>query len=141
LRSRPRSEYEIRRRLKLKGYEDPVIDGLIEDLRRIGDVDDAKFARLWVESRMRSNPAGDIILRQELKTKGVSDGIIDDVLGDKAKNYDEYAIAFDMALERFNRLKKLDRPKAMKRLYDFLLRRAFAYETVKKIVDELVKRQ
>ena len=43
-----------------------------------------------------------------------------------------------MAGERFGRLKKLDRPKVLKRLYDFLLRRGFKYDTVRKVVENIV---
>ena len=138
LRARPRSEHELRERLKLKGYEAPVIDEIVEALRRLGDVDDEHFARLWVDSRMHMNPSGDVILKHELKLKGVSDAIIEAALEEKAKNYDEYEVALHMAKERFKRFKKLDRPKAMKRMYDFLLRRGFAYDTVRRIVENIV---
>lgn len=139
LRSRPRSEHEIRMRLRLKGYDAGTIDDVVEGLRRLGDIDDDKFARLWVESRMHSNPMGDIVLRRELKEKGVSEPIVDAILEEKSKNYDEYDVALNMARERFKQLSKLDRRKAMKRLYDFLLRRGFRYETVQRIIEELIK--
>lgn len=138
LRQRPRSEFEIRRRLKLKGYSESVIEGVVEDLRRTGDIDDVKFAHLWVESRMHANPMGDVVLRHELKEKGVEESIIEATLEDKAKNYDEYEVAFSMAKERFARLRKLDRRKALKRLYDFLLRRGFKYDTVRKVTEQLI---
>ena len=138
LRSRPRSESEIRSRLKLKGYSADIIEGVVEDLKRTGDCDDRKFAALWVESRMHSNPMGDVVLRHELKEKGIADSIIEATLEDKAKNYDEYEVAFSMAKERFARLRKLDRRKALKRLYDFLLRRGFKYDTVRKITEKLI---
>ena len=77
-------------------------------------------------------------LRYELKEKGVNDTIIEATLAKKAEEYDEYEVAFSMAGERFERLKKLDRKKALKRLYDFLLRRGFKYETVRKVVEKIV---
>jgi len=137
LRARPRSEVELRQRLKMKGYKKPVIDTVVEDLRRLGYVDDAKFAKLWVESRMHLNPVGDVILRQELKVKGVADSLIEDALAAKAEAYNESEIAKSMAIERFERFKKMDRRKALKRVYDFLLRRGFSYETVRSVVEEL----
>ena len=137
LRARPRSEAEIRSRLKLKGYSDSIIDECVEGLRRLGDIDDEKFAKFWVESRMHLNPVGDIVLKAELKAKGVREDIIEATLEDKAARYDEYEVAFSMARERFERLKKFDRKKSMKRLYDFLVRRGFKYENVQKIIEEL----
>jgi len=143
LRSRPRSEYEIRLRLKQKGYDGAVIDGVVYDLKRTGNVDDAKFARFWIESRMNMNPMGDVILKHELKSKGISDSIIEATLQAKADNYDEYEVAFNMAAERFKRFQKLDAAtslggkKALKRVYDFLLRRGFKYDTIRRITEEL----
>ncbi len=138
LRQRPRSEFEIRSRLKLKGYGVEIVDDVIEGLRRAGEIDDARFAKLWVDSRMHANPAGDILLRQELKVKGVGGAVIEAALAEKAKSYDDYEVAFNMAREQFSRLKKLDCRKALKRVYDFLLRRGFKYETVQKVVENIV---
>jgi regulatory protein len=138
LRSRPRSECELRQRLKIKGYCTEIVEAIICDLKRVGQIDDAKFARLWVESRMHSNPMGDIVLRRELKEKGVDDGIIEATLAEKGAHYDEYTVVLNMATERFRQLAKLDKCKALKRLYDYLLRRGFAYDTVKRILDEMI---
>lgn len=139
LRQRPRSIYEIKSRLKLKGYDEALIKDVVVSLERAGELDDDRFARLWVESRMRMNPAGDVVLKHELKAKGVSDRIIEAVLAEKSEKYDEYEIALSMAKDRFERLKKLDRRKATKRIYDFLLRRGFAYDNVRKIVENLTR--
>jgi len=137
LRQRPRSEFEIRDRLKIKGYGGEIIDFVVESLRKIGEIDDARFAKLWIESRMHLNPVGDVVLRHELKHKGVAEAIIEDVLAKKAEEYDEYDVALNMAREQFERLKKLDRRKALKRVYDFLLRRGFKYDTVRKIIENI----
>jgi regulatory protein len=138
LRSRPRSEFEVRQRLKIKGYGSDIIEAIICDLKRIGEIDDAKFAHLWVESRMHQNPMGDIVLRRELQEKGISDTIIEATLADKAVLYDEFKVASDMAEERFRQFAKLDKKKALKRLYDFLLRRGFTFDTVQRVVSEIV---
>ena len=138
LRQRPRSVYEIKSRLKLKGYDDPIIEGIVASLERMGDLNDEKFARLWIESRMHMNPAGDVVLKHELKSKGISDSIIEAALIEKAEKYDEYELALSMARDRFERLKKLDRRKATKRIYDFLLRRGFKYDNIRKVVENLI---
>jgi regulatory protein len=137
LRQRPRSEYEIRNRLKMKGYGPDVIDGVVDGLRKSGEIDDARFARLWIESRMHMNPVGDVVLKHELREKGVGDEVIDAALDKKAADYDESAIALAMARERFEQLRKIDRRRALKRVYDFLLRRGFKYDVVRGIIEEL----
>ena len=141
LRSRPRSEHEMRQRLKLKGYDAAVIDGVVEGLKKTGDIDDEKFARFWVDSRMHSNPMGDVVLKHELKLKGLSDSVIESALQDKVKNYDEYEVAFNMAAECYKRFQRLDKRKALKRVYDLLFRRGFKYDTIRRITEELAGKE
>lgn len=139
LRIRPRSEREVRDRLKLKGYGPDLVEDIVAGLKKAGDIDDVKFARFWLESRMHQNPMGDVVLKYELKKRGVSEDVIKATLEHKAVNYDEYAIAITMAKERFKRFSKIDRQKALKRVYDFMLRRGFKYDTVQKILGELTQ--
>ncbi len=139
LRARPRSERELVSRLKGKGYNDAVVRLVVEDLKKRGMVDDEKFARFWVESKMHLNPVGDVVLKNELREKGISADIIEAALSSKDAKYDEYEVARSMAVERFRRLKKIDRRKATKRVYDFLMRRGFAYDTVRRIIEELTE--
>ena len=139
LRIRPRSEREVRDRLKLKGYGLELVDEIVGGLKKAGEIDDLKFATFWIESRMHQNPAGDIVLKHELQHKGIESGVIEAALKHKADNYDEYKIALSMAEERFRIFSNIDRRKALKRVYDFLLRRGFKYDTVQKILGELTE--
>ena len=129
----------MKRRLAQKGYDDELVSAVMDELKRTGQIDDKKFAKFWVESKMHLNPVGDVVLKHELKIKGLGEVIISSALEDKAKNYDEYEVAMKMARERFERLKKLDRKKASKRLYDFLPRRGFKYETVRRIIENMAE--
>ena len=138
LRSRPRSEAEIRGRLKLKGYGREVIEAVVDGLRKIGEIDDVKFTRLWVESRMSMNPVGDMALKRQLKEKGVPEEIIEAALREKSQNYDEYNVALTIALERFKQFTKIDKRKALKRLYDYLSRKGFSYDIVNRVLDTVM---
>jgi regulatory protein len=129
----------MRGRLKLKGYDQDVVEEVMTGLKSSGDIDDVKFAKLWVESRINFNPMGEIVLRQELKAKGVSDSIIDATLDECLKTYDEHEVALKMAREQFARFAKLDKRKTMKRLYDFLARRGFKFEVIEKVIEEITK--
>ena len=139
LRQRPRSEQEICKRLRLKGYEDDIVNEVVLALKKSGELDDAKFAKLWVDARVSFNPMGEIALRRELKAKGVSDAIIDVTLAECLKTYDEYEVALKMAGEQFGRFAKLDKRKAMKRLYDFLARRGFKFEIIERVLEKTIE--
>ena len=55
-------------------------------------VNDAKFSKLWVESRMSSRPKGHSVLKRELRAKGVKEQIIEQALKESDKEYNEYEV-------------------------------------------------
>ncbi len=81
LEVRPRSVQEVRRRLLDAGYRPGLVDGAIERLTALGYLDDAAFARSWLESRDRVRPRGAWALRDELRRKGVAAADIEAALG------------------------------------------------------------
>jgi regulatory protein len=81
---RPRSVAETRRRLAHLGYPAALCDQVVERLLELGYLDDAVFARAWVESRDRARPRGSATLRRELRQKGVPDDTIREVLTTRA---------------------------------------------------------
>jgi regulatory protein len=83
LESRARSEAEVRRRLTFAGYRAEFVEDAITRLRELGMLDDAAFARAWVESRDRARPRGERALRQELSLKGIERGLRDEVLAER----------------------------------------------------------
>lgn len=72
LEVRPRSVAEVRRRLRDAGYRPELVEGALERMLALGYLDDAAFARTWVESRDRARPRGARALRDELRRKGVA---------------------------------------------------------------------
>ena len=83
LESRARSEAEVRRRLTFAGYRSELVEDAIARLTELGMLDDAAFARAWVESRDRARPRGERALRQELSLKGVERTLRDEVLAER----------------------------------------------------------
>jgi SOS response regulatory protein OraA/RecX len=72
LEARPRSTEEVRRRLRDAGYRTDLVEGTLRRLAELGYLDDAAFARSWVESRDRARPRGARALRGELGRLGVA---------------------------------------------------------------------
>jgi regulatory protein len=71
LEARSRSTEEVRRRLREAGYRADLVEGAVERLTVLGLLDDAAFARAWVESRDRARPRGARALRAELRGMGI----------------------------------------------------------------------
>jgi regulatory protein len=88
LEARSRSVAEVRRRLVGAGYQEALADGAITRLTELGVLDDASFARLWVESRDRARPRGEIALRRELALKGVDREVVDELLTERGEGAD-----------------------------------------------------
>jgi len=80
LEIRPRSTREVSERLRLKGYDDQIIDEAVAKLTALGFLDDAQFSRQWVDSRTRANAAGARRMRSELLAKGVDKSVVDNAV-------------------------------------------------------------
>lgn len=80
---RPRSVAETRRRLRQLGYGAEVVEEVLGRMLELEFLDDASFARAWVESRDRARPRGEMALRRELALKGIDRALVDEVLGER----------------------------------------------------------
>lgn len=87
--SRPRSEFEIRTKLKLKKLTDEEIEELIAKLKLKGYLDDLHFAKWWVEGRKSSRPISKLKLKSELAQKGVNSNLVNQVLEEGFSKEDE----------------------------------------------------
>jgi regulatory protein len=83
LEPRQRSVGEVRRRLTSAGYRPELIDRAIERLLALEILDDAAFAKTWVESRDRARPRGERALRRELQVKGVDRAVVDGTMEER----------------------------------------------------------
>lgn len=135
---RPRSRAEVRRHLSRGGVDPKLIDATLARLTEQGYLDDAEFARYWVENRQQFRPKGTQALRQELRQRGVEGTVIESALA----GVDPAESAYEAARARAQRLTVLAQadPVAFRRkLSDFLLRRGFAYEVVGEVVTRLLQ--
>ena len=131
---RPRSETEIRQRLRKHGASEAEIDGALERLRRAGLVDDGAFAGYWVDNRQSFRPRSKRALRAELKRKGVPEAELAAALG----SVNDGEAAFRLAARRAPRLKGLEPSEFRRKLSDFLARRGFEYQTISEAVARVV---
>ena len=58
---RPRSVAETSRRLKRLGYPVALVDDVVTRLIEMDYLDDATFARSWLESRDRARPLSNVV--------------------------------------------------------------------------------
>ena len=139
LNARMRSRKELTQRLAQKEYSDEVIDRVLDVLAQAGFVDDERFARAWVNDRLRLRPAGLALLRRELRRKGIADEIIGRIMKEHEDD-DEVERACSLLSRRKSRYAGLDPQVARRRMMGFLARRGFngqtMYTVVKRMLDE-----
>jgi regulatory protein len=119
------------------GYRPELVEGAIERLLDLGMLDDAAFARAWVESRDRARPRGERALRRELRLKGVPDEIAAEILAERdeqrptgmdAPSADE-AAATRLLERKAPALARIADPRARReRAYSLLMRAGFDSE-------------
>jgi len=121
---RPRSSKEIRDKLVRDEFPDSVVHRVLERLQKEGQINDADFASLWVESRTHSRPKGARVLRQELRIKGVEAETIAHSLPDDEQERLNALEAVRPQMRKWNGLdKRAQRDKAIA----FLQRRGFGF--------------
>jgi regulatory protein len=138
LQARPRSTAELRERLERKQFSPDTIEQTIARLTDLGMLDDAAFARSWVENRNTCRPRGQLALRQELSRKGIDRTIIDMTLQDDELMGDEYERARTLALAALPKYAQApDYATFQRRLGGYLQRRGFGYDIIKSLLNEL----
>lgn len=80
LSHRMRSEYEVTTYLKEKEYEGHTIKEVIHKLYELKYLDDVEFAKAFVSTKVNAGDKGPIVIKQELKQKGIQDDISEKAL-------------------------------------------------------------
>lgn len=134
---RPRSEFELRKRLNQRGFKGDVVEAVLTRLKEQGLVDDVAFAQFWRENRDTFSPRSRWLTGLELRRQGVAADVIDSVVDD----VDDSDNAYRAASSRARRLPLSDYQTFRQRLGEYLKRRGFSYgviaDTVKRLWQEL----
>ena len=134
---RQRSPAEVRRNLEEHRVSAEVIDSVLERLRQAGLVDEARFARQWVENRNEFRPRSRRALALELRQRGVDEQTIARALED----IDDQEIAYQAALRKSIKINSTGWLDFRQKLSSFLARRGFPYQvispTVRRVWEEL----
>jgi len=135
---RPRSEKEIRDYLKKKNASQKTSKAIIKKLKKLELIDDRSFALWWIQQRSSFRPRGRRALWFELKQKGIDQEIIKDSLFSDKK---ELVLAKKAAQKKAKFLKNLESLAFRQKMTGFLARRGFDWETIKKVLEELKKKE
>ncbi len=111
----------------------------VEEFARRGLVDDERFARAWVQSRLRHRPRSAALIRLELLRKGVTSEIARKVLREEVSSETEGTMARRLARRRVAAYRGDDRESARRKLAAYLARRGFSYSIISAALAEVFK--
>ena len=125
LTGRARTRRELADKLRSRNVPDDVATRLLDRFTEVGLIDDAAFARLWVESRQSSRGLAKRALSDELRRKGVDAELVREAV-DEVDPADEEAAARRLVRKKLPSLRKVDRTTATRRLVGMLARKGYS---------------
>lgn len=153
---RPRSEKELLDYLNrpnpkaINPRSTMAISQVIKRVSELGYIDDLVFAKWFVQSRLRSRPRGERLLKLELYQKGIEKDVIDQALneshedemtGQETQIADESALAIRASQRVALRYQALPTIEYTRKMASFLQRRGFSWDTTRAVIDHYRKNE
>lgn len=140
---RPRSEKEVQDYLEKKAKQFPdgnnsLIDVIILKLKRQKFLNDREFAKIWVRSRTEYKPKGKWLVKMELKQKGISPDVIDEILENRdLRALSEVGLAVELLEKKRKKYESMDRQERFTKAGSMLARRGFDLDSIKAAIDQV----
>ena len=132
----PKSEKEIRTKLKQKKISESNIIKVVDALKELKFLDDTNYAKLFVESKLRNNPAGKVVIKNKLREKGIGKELIEESI-EKYYNDDTEKEKAESVLLKYMKKKTRDDYYALKRkCFQHLVSKGFDFD----LINELLRR-
>jgi regulatory protein len=140
LARRAYSVHEMRTYLERRAEDKEVVKSVLDRLKQLDYLDDARYARQFVRLRAELRKQGAFRIARDLRARGVPDRHIEAALAERSPESNE-GVLVRTRLER--RMKSLRGPLDERRvasLYRSLLRAGFAADTIRRELHALTKR-
>lgn len=139
LTPRVRSEFEVRRKLKEKGFNDDTIALAIERLKELRLLDDADFARRMTKDLVNLKGRGRYYIQRKLKEKGIGPETIDAAIESVFAEINELEVAQRLATRKIRI--SIGDPKERARIGRFLQGRGFSWDIINEVFKGLDDRK
>lgn len=129
---------DLARRLVRKGHPRPAVESAVERAAGLGLLDDAEFARNYVQTRALRG-RGPARLTRDLMAMGVERALIERAIAAEwPEGSDATGVPLALASKRAAQLGDLPRPVKRRRVLAYLARRGFAGREISDIVARVV---
>lgn len=123
---------QLRIYLLNRNYLERVTGETVDWAERCGLVDDKRYASIYLRSHCNNSPMGSFRLRIELRHRGISDEIINNVLEERDDN-DLFEVLVHTVKSRYAHL---DREIAFRRGVGYMKRRGFNSDLIMRVIKE-----
>jgi regulatory protein len=129
---------DLTRRLLRKGHPRPAVEAALQRVHELGFLDDAAYARTYVQTRA-ARGRGPSRLTRDLLSMGVERSLIDRALAaELPEGSDQTAMPLALARKRAGQLGGLPRQTKRRRVVAYLARRGFTGREISEMVEEVV---
>lgn len=132
-----RTVAHVERFLRRKGASPACIASTTRRLRQLRYLDDAAFAKRWVESRLARAPVGRDRLNADLLGLGLSEALVAKVVQEAIGSVDEETLARKAIQKRIRKGPQL----SPRQQAAFLRRRGFGEETIERMIGTVDREQ
>ena len=137
---RPRSEWEIEKKLYDKKYQSNIIKNTINWLKEERLIDDHDFAIQWIRYQIGKKPAGRIKLRNELYKKGIDRKIIDSAVDSFfEQDADELELASQLVRKKQLSLQSKNMLLDPSKITSLLHRQGFSNTVIQRICEDFLE--
>jgi len=135
LTGRARSRSDLAAKLAQRNVPEEIAVRLLDRFEEVGLVDDAAFARGWVEQRQSGRGLARRALAQELRRKGIDDEVAREAL-DEIDPEHEVEAARTLVRRKLRSVSDLDQQVAVRRLTGMLARKGYPPSVAFRVVRE-----
>lgn len=138
LLARPRTRWEVEERLRQKGHDENVIRQVIDRLLQLDYLNDADFARRWLDAETKRKPQGRLILHHKLLQRGINREDAENIIESAYDRPAEMEAARTAVRRKLPLLAAGDREKLRGKLGQYLQRRGFDYSIILQVLAEVL---
>lgn len=140
LSNRNHSTFELKNKLKKKGYEKSIIEKILVELSEKKYLNDYSFAQNFVNNRVEIRKEGVMKITSELFKKGIKREIISEVTQTIKENPKNILNALDLGKSKLEKIRKrgeTDYNKIKTKIFMFLKGRGFTSDVIFEVIGKL----
>jgi regulatory protein len=140
LARRAYSVYEMRTYLERRAEDKDVVRTVLDRLKHLDYLDDARYARQFVRLHTELRKQGAFRIARDLRARGVPDRHIEAALAERSPESNESALVRERLQRRMKTLRAPLDERRVASLYRSLLRAGFSADTIRRELSALTKR-